>query len=650
MPRILGQKKVRIDNDDKDDSVAGDSIALHNSVTAQDLFTRHSDLAEFLQQQLVDVKTKSGITNPALVPILSMLSRVAPGIQMVGDEKLARQLAMFRRQFLSYFCHQEMAVRVLASKCYISFTLETDLVNQLVTLADLALENKNASTNFVHGCLSSLSYGVKLLKSEYSSVFKARMDDLKKVFEKIMALDSKCFMIKLKIKEIESLVVEDKVKAEPPPVVNGDFHPGARDFQIKFCLQGYETQQNDMNLDECKSFVNRIKHQNIVNTTLPRRDLDSIGEFLTDNAINNEVVNGPLVEECNILILSNKNLLMEDSELAIDFLDILGNDKIIRKKRYGQSAMSSSIVTMALCMTSMMLKDDFEMFFGAEADGSQYVSQFCELADLVLALSRPEQQEVSRLHAAEAILQLVDMFNVRVLRQELEKCSLSVHLRLGLVQILNAALNLLSDEEGDIRQKVLQFASKLTATEIISRYTKFYDKVATAEAFEKVTLVGLCYFEDLADWFAPVININVINNDSDVWTFKKDLKGQLFESGDGINVFAEESVINDIYTCVLLKWLAKNLDSKFRMVDGSAQSLMDKCSAFDLQVNEVFGGQYIFDEFAKPKTFVKAKKVTNFLTVIIKYHSTGIAQDISEQDLQQLVAIRDRIENVMMQK
>lgn len=68
MPRILGQKKLR-ENDD----TPGDSLALHNSVTAQELFTRHPGLAPYLLQNLKQLN-ETGI-NPSLVPILSMLSR-----------------------------------------------------------------------------------------------------------------------------------------------------------------------------------------------------------------------------------------------------------------------------------------------------------------------------------------------------------------------------------------------------------------------------------------------------------------------------------------------------------------------------------------------------------------------------------------------
>jgi hypothetical protein len=80
MPRILGQKKLRESKEEH--QTEGDSLTLHNSITAQELFTRHPELAVFLLDRLKD-PDQTILSNPSLVPILSMLSRVSPGIQMI---------------------------------------------------------------------------------------------------------------------------------------------------------------------------------------------------------------------------------------------------------------------------------------------------------------------------------------------------------------------------------------------------------------------------------------------------------------------------------------------------------------------------------------------------------------------------------------
>ena len=102
MPRFLGQKRRRIDNDedmsDPDDTL---TMAL-NAVTAQELFSRHVDLAPFLLKKLQECQLKEEI-NPSLVPILSMLSRVSPGLQSQDDITSECQLDDFVFQSLTQF-------------------------------------------------------------------------------------------------------------------------------------------------------------------------------------------------------------------------------------------------------------------------------------------------------------------------------------------------------------------------------------------------------------------------------------------------------------------------------------------------------------------------------------------------------------------
>ena len=84
MPRFLGQKRRRIDNNE-DTSDPDDTLTMAlNAVTAQELFSRHVDLAPFLLKKLQECQLKEEI-NPSLVPILSMLSRVSPGLQSQDD-------------------------------------------------------------------------------------------------------------------------------------------------------------------------------------------------------------------------------------------------------------------------------------------------------------------------------------------------------------------------------------------------------------------------------------------------------------------------------------------------------------------------------------------------------------------------------------
>ena len=52
------------------------------------------------------------------------------------------------------------------------------------------------------------------------------------------------------------------------------------------------------------------------------------------------------------------------------------------------------------------------------------------------------------------------MFNIRILLKN-QPCQLSILMRYGLVQVLNAALTLINDEDFHIRQKSVRFVGQL---------------------------------------------------------------------------------------------------------------------------------------------------------------------------------------------
>ena len=55
----------------------------------------------------------------------------------------------------------------------------------------------------------------------------------------------------------------------------------------------------------------------------------------------------------------------------------------------------------------------------------------------------------------------MDIFNQRVLLNGGNKSELNIHMRYGLVQVMNAALVLLEDENCDVRMKAVAFVSRL---------------------------------------------------------------------------------------------------------------------------------------------------------------------------------------------
>ena len=131
-------------------------------------------------------------------------------------------------------------------------------------------------------------------------------------------------------------------------------------------------------------------------------------EFLQENTIIEKksgqitILTGPMVEECNKWIQKwGQEVILREPELAMDILQVVSNPIVGQK--FGTSAANSCISTSALAITSMVLKDDYKMFFGD--DTSTYVSIFCDLADAMVKMAEPSSQEISRLHTGKSFFQ-----------------------------------------------------------------------------------------------------------------------------------------------------------------------------------------------------------------------------------------------------
>ena len=196
----------------------------------------------------------------------------------------------------------------------------------------------------------------------------------------------------------------------------------------------------------------------------------------------------------------------------------------------------------------------------------------------------------------------VELFNVRVFK---EQCELNILMRYGLVQVLNAALTLLSDEDFEIRQKSVRFVYQLKFNYGMRSSTK-------VGAIKSLVLIGLDYFEDCAEYFLPITELCNLD-----WTFLHiKPSSQLFESGDGINVYVETAFMNGLYKKVLLDWIAKHeIRPLFTFLNCSSRNLVNQVKSSKDQLK----GQNIFGPISSPKGYTKAVKILNFLEIIIQY-------------------------------
>ena len=83
----------------------------------------------------------------------------------------------FKMMFIGYFNHKEFMVRKLSAQSLISFTAKESLLSTLKILRDLVLTNATLN-NFVHGCLLAMSHGAKLMKNEYTAMYKSSLAEL----------------------------------------------------------------------------------------------------------------------------------------------------------------------------------------------------------------------------------------------------------------------------------------------------------------------------------------------------------------------------------------------------------------------------------------------------------------------------------------
>ena len=116
----------------------------------------------------------------------------------------------------------------------------------------------------------------------------------------------------------------------------------------------YGSPANDQpNLDNCKSFLNNLVKPPTIES------LKEMVEFLEVNAIQNDILTGPMLEECNRYFKLGREVLMNDCEIAMDVFDVLSNSKLIEQNYFGISGASSCISILAIVISSMVLKVRF---------------------------------------------------------------------------------------------------------------------------------------------------------------------------------------------------------------------------------------------------------------------------------------------------
>ena len=131
------------------------------------------------------------------------------------------------------------------------------------------------------------------------------------------------------------------------------------------------------------------------------------------------------------------------------------------------------------------------------------------------------------------------------------------------MNVCNALLELLTDEDEEVRNAATEAASELAQ----SRTDQPANKLPTSRAVEELVAFGLRELGDCSNWFQPVVDVLLVPWRDDVKDLQQspnrsamvDLipfsvydmdclnRHYLFESGDGVNVYAEKVNNNIVY-------------------------------------------------------------------------------------------------------
>ena len=470
-------------------------------MTIEELFSRYPDLQEFLFNQLSQKSV--GLVHPSFVPLLVLFSRISLGV-LKEDNKIDRFVKEFKSTFKQLFYSPVINVRKMAAKAYANFTKKEDILQEINFISEEILcyivdIHTLKHTNYVDGCLCCIHELLKFLKTEITKDFSESYADIEDNIQKLAnkLLNLNCYIIRINVIRICKLVnINTKSDVKIQKIANHEqIQPGFRDFSMKICISNID--QNVFCLEElnfnsrenCRKYLASLDLRHSTQAIKSETNCALIYKFLC-KVLKSDLINGKMIEKSNEILLKQDQAIEQDSELAMDLLDLISNNRKIALGEFGVMAKTTSLMVQSVCFSSMMTKSDFKMFFG---DESLYCSMFSEMSEEIEKFSEPNNMETCRINAAQCLNYLIPMFNMRSLKDDFN------HLMLyAFVKLINAALKLLFDEDSNVRELVTIFVSKL--------HTKieYFTALSTLYAIEKLVLYGLDQFSLCIEWFSPV--------------------------------------------------------------------------------------------------------------------------------------------------
>jgi len=524
-PRIVGQKKVR------------DDAEGYNNVDVEEVDARFPGLVQLLVDKLLRSQSNDKcLLDSSIVPILTILARMESSM---AQSTLSTQVTDSVERFSSCPVVQ---VRSLAAQILAQFKQVT--ADEMVATVITKLKNEEDSVNnSVIYCTNRKHFDVLIVlelvrrdKIESPAALSTSMYEVDQL--------TNCYVIKTEILLIQDLL---KIKTSESYRIST--------VSTYVCEPGYHNwkhlqRQRESSVDIDKPIVNSFEEAKDVTEAiiLSSDNFDNGLKFL-QQLLDSSHCNGLLVSNLIDFFLSadvlgkinpESNNQLFNSEAAIDLLDALDHE-LLQSEQLGVATSAKAMKLRAVCLNVMLIQEDWEWFFG---DTSEYVSRMVENSEQILKYSDPTNIETSRQIAAEAILAYLP-----TLQQRQIKDKMALVLQFGFVNLLNASLVLLQDEDPDLRAIVVRFGSGLPRPE----WTVQYPALSKHLSINMVVWFGLEQLAQVVELFTPVVETITAPSHIpvDYFVTEESQPSFLFKRGDGVNVYSEGGyTLQNYYTCI----------------------------------------------------------------------------------------------------
>ena len=311
-------------------------------------------------------------------------------------------------------------------------------------------EEKAYKTNQQH---SDLLYLLEIIKR------KKRACNLCGSMSKILSeMDENihCYVLKSEISKIQNLL--KTADTTEPTVFSREcytFEPGFyhwKDLNKSIsCKTQIDAEDTLNNFEDAEDAVNQVTKsaKSFEGAIMLLEKMLNQHENTFKGALIGRILEFLLTSEVEKRLNPSQNNQLFNSEESLELLDLLDSETL---HELGSTIKAQVVNLKAVCLNIMLIQDDWEWFFG---DTSEYVSKLVELSENILTLADPGNVETCRLSAAQSLIAFLPTLSRKMIPK------MTLILQMGFVNLLNASLILLQDEETEVREAVMLFCNKL---------------------------------------------------------------------------------------------------------------------------------------------------------------------------------------------